>query len=326
MGVMNRCIVDDMTVVVPNVKDINYYYALHPTTVSELAVPLRIGGEVVGVLNAEHPDPNAFDDDLVLILEAMAAQTSIGVQCAALYSDLRKIGGFVGNKTALEWMSIVATNWAHDIKREVGIARGKLAVLERRLKDVLTPNNRTYLKSLDCSFAKLEEIRLIAPLTSEDEVGEVNLCNFLTKYTQSLLIEDRFKGIDLNLELLELTGLHPVRASKNWLRRLFDIIFDNGIRALREEAPEKPIFCLTGRADGDMAQIRIRNNGPVIPKDLQDKLFVKTIKPAEGARGAGIGLVLARTIAESYGGRLFLNKEYAKGVEFTLILPLAYGD
>ncbi len=64
------------------------YYRAHPLlleTRSELAVPLRIGEAVIGVLDAQVNRPFAFTQDDVTVLEVLADQVAIGIQNARLF-------------------------------------------------------------------------------------------------------------------------------------------------------------------------------------------------------------------------------------------------
>ena len=55
-----------------------------PDTRSEIALPLRVGERVTGALDAQSTEPNAFDEDDVLALQAMADQIAIAIENANL--------------------------------------------------------------------------------------------------------------------------------------------------------------------------------------------------------------------------------------------------
>jgi len=59
-------------------------------TRSELCVPIRIGEEVVGVLDVQSPDPNAFDEGDVLVMETLADQIGAAIHNIWLYRAERK--------------------------------------------------------------------------------------------------------------------------------------------------------------------------------------------------------------------------------------------
>ncbi len=61
-----------------------------PETRSEVALPLRIEGRVLGVLDVQSDRPDAFDETDMLVLRALADQIAIAVEDARLYSDLRR--------------------------------------------------------------------------------------------------------------------------------------------------------------------------------------------------------------------------------------------
>jgi diguanylate cyclase (GGDEF)-like protein len=59
-------------------------------TRSELAIPLMVRDEVVGVLDCHSDRPEAFDNETVDLLTLFATQASIGLQNAKLYSQLQR--------------------------------------------------------------------------------------------------------------------------------------------------------------------------------------------------------------------------------------------
>jgi PAS domain S-box-containing protein len=69
------------------------YVNLYPgvvRTLSELAVPIRVGDKTVGVLDAQSPQLNAFDDNDVLVMETLADQIAIAIENAHLYKAMER--------------------------------------------------------------------------------------------------------------------------------------------------------------------------------------------------------------------------------------------
>lgn len=61
-----------------------------PTTRSEMALPLIISGEVIGALDVQSTEPNAFSNEDVEILTTLSEQVSIAIQNARLYEQIQK--------------------------------------------------------------------------------------------------------------------------------------------------------------------------------------------------------------------------------------------
>ena len=72
--------------------------------------------------------------------------------------------------------------------------------------------------------------------------------------------------------------------------------------------------------------VRIRDGGPGIPEAQLEKVFTPFFRLEESRSretgGTGIGLAIARNIAEQYGGTLFLHNHPQGGLEAVLELPL----
>ena len=62
--------------------------------------------------------------------------------------------------------------------------------------------------------------------------------------------------------------------------------------------------------------VQVEDNGPGIPKDVQEKIFVPFFTTKED--GSGIGLSLSRQIMHLHGGSLSVRSEEGEGAVFTL--------
>lgn len=61
-----------------------------PETHSEIAVPLKSGGRVVGVLDIQSAEPSAFSNEDITTLSVLADQISIAIENTRLYETARK--------------------------------------------------------------------------------------------------------------------------------------------------------------------------------------------------------------------------------------------
>ena len=75
---------------VPDVTEDPRYLKLISTTRSELAVPVLHGDELVGVINLESPQPGAFDEEDVTLLQAIADQVAIAIRNVKQYETTRR--------------------------------------------------------------------------------------------------------------------------------------------------------------------------------------------------------------------------------------------
>ncbi len=69
------------------------YINLYPGTVptqSELSVPIRVGEEIVGVLDVQSPQLGDFDESDVMVMETLADQVAVAVANARLYETIRQ--------------------------------------------------------------------------------------------------------------------------------------------------------------------------------------------------------------------------------------------
>ena len=87
-------------------------------------------------------------------------------------------------------------------------------------------------------------------------------------------------------------------------------------------------MCVSGRADHVIFEIE--DSGPGIPAEALSKVFDRfyrvdrsRTRAAGTPSGSGLGLSIAKWIAQAHGGRLEVSSQLGKGSLFSLWLPLA---
>src|ERR1700751_2544268 len=73
----------------PDVSVDPYYIACEADTPSEVAIPLVVEGELVGVFTASHHEPDAFDADQLWLFQALCSHIGVAVQNARRFQQER---------------------------------------------------------------------------------------------------------------------------------------------------------------------------------------------------------------------------------------------
>ncbi len=94
--------------------------------------------------------------------------------------------------------------------------------------------------------------------------------------------------------------------------------------ALRYSPVDEPVR-LQVRQTGSEVIVRVVDHGPGIPFGEAERIFepFQRGSGATSARGAGLGLAIARGFAEANGGRVWVESHAGQGAAFVLALPLA---
>jgi signal transduction histidine kinase/ABC-type uncharacterized transport system substrate-binding protein len=113
----------------------------------------------------------------------------------------------------------------------------------------------------------------------------------------------------------------PVRADPIHMQQVIMNLVMNGMDAMEDEPGPRNLTIRTRRnAEYDVAEVRISDSGKGIPEDNLTNIFdaFVTTKP----QGTGLGLPIARTIVESYGGTIWAENRH-RGAVFSFTIPLA---
>lgn len=113
-----------------------------------------------------------------------------------------------------------------------------------------------------------------------------------------------------------------LRGNEQRLRRLAGTLIDNACKYVDDGGA---VDVALSRA-GKQAKLEVRNTGaPISPEDLPhvfDRFYRAGKARTGGVGGHGLGLAIARAIAEEHGGTLTASSTQAEGAAFTATLPL----
>lgn len=127
----------------------------------------------------------------------------------------------------------------------------------------------------------------------------------------------RALGVDLDLRLP--AELPRVCASPSYLGQILRNLLGNALDAL-ESAPSPRLLGITLEASEHEVSARIADNAGGVPEAFRERIFEPFFTTRDGA--LGMGLPIARSLAEAQGGRLVLE-DSPGGASLLLTLPVA---
>ena len=279
-----------------------------------LAVPVRDGGTLLGVLTCYAGTQEYEPDLLTVLLNGVAAQVGIFVaqrraeelsrQLARAQSDFVDLVGHE-LRTPLTAITANATLLAEECAGHDADCGQMAAVIARnaealqRIADTLLD-----LAGLDAGHLTLD-------------VADVDLAALLADAVTAL----RHGGHRLTLVTELPARLHlPGDAAR--LRQVVDDLLSN---AVRYSPPGSPVH-ITLRADETMADLCIADGGIGTPADEQARVFDRFFRGSnvrhQGTPGSGLGLSLARAIVLLHGGTITLADNRPTGTIVRVRLPL----
>ncbi|WP_245005321.1 sensor histidine kinase [Saccharococcus caldoxylosilyticus] len=87
------------------------------------------------------------------------------------------------------------------------------------------------------------------------------------------------------------------------------------------------IVTITGRTEGGMIYIHIRDSGIGIPEDEYEKIFEPFYRiKGTGVDGTGIGLAFVKQLIQLMGGTIGVKSQLGEGSDFWFSLPAIKGD
>ncbi|MDR1518080.1 MAG: response regulator, partial [Dysgonamonadaceae bacterium] len=218
------------------------------------------------------------------------------------------------------------TNVAHEIRTPLSLIKGPLDVL---LSDNLSGNVRDNLQIMSKNTDRLLDLtnQLLDFRKTESDVYLLNL----QRQNVSELIRDTFLrftpmaklwGLDFELDLPPEQEMF-VRLDKEAFLKIIGNLLNNAVKYCDKYIYAKAY--LTGAGDDAEFHFVVENDGELIPPNYKDEIFkpfVHLDKKGKNERvsGTGIGLALARSLAELHAGTLSFEDD-SRYNRFHLMIP-----
>jgi PAS domain S-box-containing protein len=292
--------------------------------VSILAVPFKSGkGEPLGVLYVANRRRTRFTDEQIMTLVTLAGQSSVAIEHARLFEETRK--AYEELKSLDELKSNILANVSHELRTPITIARGaiELAMEEEdaRRKGELLEKALGALERQDFIVGNLIEAARSHKSRPRLSLSPVRLDKIIS------LICDEFRSVaekrSIALRVKIERDLPRVRGDYEQLKQLLRNFVHNAIKFNKEGGE----VTIEAGKRGDSVMVCVADTGIGIPPDMIERVFDHFYQVDSSLTrrygGTGIGLAIARNIAEAHGGKIWAESQEGKGSRFCFTLPLS---
>jgi len=288
---------------------------------ASVAVPIRWGERMLGVLDLDDETPRAFSADDIALLERFAPLAAAALETHHLLQDLQRqmerlkaTQAQLVQSARMAAIGTLAAGVAHEINNPMTSVMGFAEVM---------------LDELPASFDMRKELEII-----------VNEARRITRIVRNLLdfarqTPPQRRPTDLNeilRQTLTLTAEHLARSGVE-----IEVVHDSEIAPLPlDEGQMKQVFLnlITNAAQAMPAggrlgiqssrkengiTVTVADTGAGIPPEVQRRLFEPFFTTKDG--GTGLGLSLSLGIVQEHGGEISVESEEGKGSTFTVWLP-----
>lgn len=327
-------------VLVSDVREDPRYYPANAATRSELCVPLTAGGVVIGTLNLESPEVNAFSRHDKRLLTTLAGNLAMLIERAHLFEEIeaahaeleQRAEALEAANTRLKELDRLKTQFlaaiSHELRTPLNSVIGFSEVLLDGLLGEMPAEQKDCVRSIYTSgehlmalindvldLSKIEAGRMeLAPESLS--VGE--LITNVEKTCQPLIKE---KSQTLTIEVAD--NLPRLTADPVRLRQVLLNLLSNA----HKFTPEQGQITLSCRLADDATMVFcVVDTGIGIRPEDEAIIFEEFRQAAHPAgrrvEGTGLGLAITRRLVEMHGGSIWLESQFGEGTTFSFLLPL----
>jgi signal transduction histidine kinase len=288
---------------------------------SELIAPLLVGAQPIGMISLSRAEVASFSEEDTELVSLLGRLVATAVQNLRAYEAERQTVEELRRLSALraDFVSLVS----HELRSPMAAVIGAARTLQDRWRS-LTPDQREAFLALIAD----ETNRLAALIGDVLDTSRIEAGTFSYSFTDvdlARLVEDAVATAVVGQDEVRVRALVPgavprVRGDRERLRQVLTNLIDN---AVKYSPAGDEVEVSVRRDDGDV-RISVRDHGPGIPSDQQRLIFEKFGRadvPGGSKPGTGLGLFIARSIAEAHGGSVEVESHADGGATFTLTLP-----
>jgi signal transduction histidine kinase len=288
---------------------------------SRLCAPLLLGARAIGMLSVVRREPAAFTPEEVELTTLLGRLVATGVQNIRAYEAERATADELRRLSTLraDFVSLVS----HELRSPMAAVIGAAQTLQLRWRE-LAPEQRMSFLTLIAD----ETNRLAALIGDVLDTSRIDAGTFSFAFADvdmEQLVDETVAAAGLAQDEVRVRAsvarpLPRVRGDRVRLRQVLVNLIDNAVKY----SPTGDEVEVSAAARNGTLRIDVRDRGPGIAREHQKLIFEKfgRAKVAGTAKpGTGLGLFIARSIAEAHGGSIEVESAPERGATFTLELP-----
>ena len=214
------------------------------------------------------------------------------------------------------------SNISHEIRTPLNIISGFMQVMNSQESD-LSPNERMHITSMIIQNTNLitqlvdELLDLsIIDSSSKPEQNDQVRCNDLCREVLSANQNLKSAKVEMLFES-DFDDHFEILTNRGMLRKILNALLDNAVKY----TSEGQVRFMVRQQPSSIAFV-VEDTGCGIPLSEAERIFERFEKLDAFKSGLGLGLSLARTLAQLLGGSLTLDTSYANGARFVVQVPL----
>jgi PAS domain S-box-containing protein len=296
------------------------YIQYSAATRSELAFPLVDGNTLLGVLDIECEQENAFNDTDIDAIKALAELSIVALRNAETAQEMVRLSSIAS-------MGAWGAELTHEMKDELSNIRRKTNIIDSELRDL--PIDDQLRQDLIASILEIEQSvdKLKVPSMPRSSQEAEQFIPDIPARPDELIRrackEFREKNPEIRYgEELE-CGQSTARLHEVWFERILRHLLHNASWAVGKRSD--PRIFVRSRREEKGIRVEVVDNGIGVTEKFIPLLFREPI-PAREER-SGHGLLIVRYLLELHGGRIRMGwNKPGQGASFVFTVPYLSGQ
>jgi len=236
------------------------------------------------------------------------------VEIRALYEDFRSMAEAIAKRS--RYLRDFAAAVSHEFKTPLAGIAGAVELLHDHFETMSAEERDRFLGNIAADTKRLSQLvaRLLDLARADMARPGALVMSDIRQSARRVADANLDQGFKVSLTLD--ADLPKVAAPGAMIEAVLTTLLENSRQAGAR------LVALTACADGGQVTVRVRDDGPGVPAPDRYRLFEPFFTTRRASGGAGLGLAIARSLIEGYGGRMYLV-DAEGGAEFAFSLSVA---
>ncbi len=290
---------------------------------SEVSIPLISKGRLIGMINLSHKfNKDIYSHEDIELLSTLANQTSIAIENARLYEDLKQSKSYMRRADRLASLGTLTAGLAHEIRNPLVAIKTFTQLLPERLEDEEFRNHFLNIASSEVDRISSLITELLEFARPSDPKLEFEDINTILE-GMILLVSTETKKKQINIIKHFSSGLPLIMIDREQIKQVFLNILLNSIDATPERGEITVRTHSYEKPGGDpYLRIEVTDTGHGIPAEHLEDIFTPFFTTKH--KGSGLGLSISHQIIQDHRGYIDVESELNKGTSFFINLPLRH--
>lgn len=237
-------------------------------------------------------------------------------------TDRKRMETEIVSNSKMSALGVMSSGIAHEINNPLTIIHGRAGQLRQMaLRGKIDATHvASYSEKIEKTAMRITAIvKALQSFSRESSYDPLQTCSLISIISETLeLCQERFRANGIHLQVDSTLDSVLIDCRPGQISQIILNLLNNSFDAIEKLHERWVRVAIMRRVEG--VEVSVTDSGRGIPPELHEKILQPFFTTKDVGRGTGLGLSVSKGLAESHGGRLYLDTQ-STFTRFVLVFP-----